>query len=161
MAEAVTSAIIRTGNHGIAAVANHNSVITLRCITSCIFYDGSTYMISFYQDLYKREAISFSDGRGFSIPAKDFIRIWTGPHIEQTHRNGSRVRLDFSSFMKSMRSHNGNSDSRCEYVAQRYVGDTALIEPFNSIQSLLTIPMYSNMILNQNSRTHAEIWRWN
>ena len=71
------------------------------------------------------------------------------------------IRLDFSDFVKSMRPHNGNSDSGCEYVAQRYVGDTALIEPFNSIQRLLTIPMYSNMILNQNSRAYAEIWRWN
>ena len=97
----------------------------------------------------------------FSIQAKDFIRIRMDPHIDQLHRYGSRVRLDFSGFMKSMRSHNGNSDSRCEYVAQPYVGDIALSEPFNSIQSLLTIPMYSNMILNQNLRTHAEIWRWN
>ena len=30
----------------------------------------------------------------------------------------SRVRLDFSDFVKSMRPHNGNSDSKCEYVAQ-------------------------------------------
>ena len=97
----------------------------------------------------------------FSIQANDFIRIWTDSHIEQLHRYGSRVRLDFSDFVKSMRPHNGNSDSGCEYVAQRYVGDTALIEPFNSIQRLLTIPMYSNMILNQNSRAYAEIWRWN
>ena len=82
------------------------------------------------------------------------------PHIEQLHRYGSRVRLDFSDFVKSMRPHNGNSDSKCEFDAQRYVDDTALIEPFNSIQRLLTIPMYSNMILNQNSRAHAEIWRW-
>ena len=83
-----------------------------------------------------------------------------GPHIEQTHRYGSRVRLDFSGFMKSKRPHNGNSDSWCEYVAQRYVGDTALIEPFNSTQRLLTIPMYSNMILNENFQAYAEIWRW-
>ena len=82
------------------------------------------------------------------------------PHIEQTHRYGSRVRLDFSGFVKSMRPHNGNSGSWCEYVAQRYVDDIALIEPFNSTQRLLTIPMCSNMILNENSHAYAEIWRW-
>ena len=97
----------------------------------------------------------------FSIQADDFIRIWTDPHIEQLHRYGSRVRLDFSGFVKSMRPHNGNSVLWCEYVAQRYVDDTALIEPSNSTQRPLTIPMYSNMILNQNSRAYAEIWRWN
>ena len=82
------------------------------------------------------------------------------PHIEQLHRYGSRVRLDFSGFVKSMRPHNGNSDSSCDYVAQRYVDDTALIEPFNSTQRTLTLSMYSNMILNDNSRAYAEIWRW-
>ena len=43
---------------------------------------------------------------------------------------------------------------------QRYVGDTALIEPFNSIQNLLTILMCSNMLLNGNFLARAEIWRW-
>ena len=81
-------------------------------------------------------------------------------HIEQTHRHGSRVRLDFSGFVNSMRPHNGNSDSECDRVAQRYVGDIALIEPFNSTQRLLTIPMCSNMILNGNLPAYAEIWRW-
>ena len=81
-------------------------------------------------------------------------------HIEQTHQYGPRVRLDFPGFMKSKWPHNGNSVSRCEYVAQRYVGDTALIEPFNSVQRLLTIPMCSNMILNGNFQANAEIWRW-
>ena len=80
----------------------------------------------------------------FSIQANDFIRIWTDPHIEQLHRYGSRVRLDFSDFVKSMRPHNGNSDSKCEFVAQRYVDDTALIEPFNSFYNDTTNCTFSS-----------------
>ena len=154
-------ALIRTGGPEIAAIANHNLVNTLRCVTSCLFYDGSTCTDKLLSGFVQERSYIILGWKRFSIQTNDFIRIWTDPHIEQLHRYGSRVRLDFSGFMKSMRSHNGNSDSRCEYVAQRYVGDIALIEPFNSIQRLLTIPMYSNMILNQNSRAYAEIWRWN
>ena len=43
---------------------------------------------------------------------------------------------------------------------QRYVSDTALIEPFNSFQILLTTSFRSNMYLTENPLARAVIWRW-
>ena len=42
VAAAKVIALLRTGENGIKAVANHDSVNTLWCVTSCLFYDGST-----------------------------------------------------------------------------------------------------------------------
>ena len=59
-----------------------------------------------------------------------YMGIWKWS-CSQTPRNGSRVRLDLPDFDKSMWPQNGNSDSLRDDVAQRYVDDTALIEPSN------------------------------
>ena len=75
VAEALMIALIRTGNHGAAAVANYNSVITLRYIASCLFYDRSTYVDKLLSGFVQERSYIILVWKRFSVQANDFIRI--------------------------------------------------------------------------------------